>query len=311
MKQLPLGKTGLEVSALCLGGIGFGTKLDRDASYRLLDQYYEAGGRFFDSANIYSRFHEGFSGGESETVIGEWVRDRRNRSDIVLVSKLGFPYEDVEQGLKSSQIQEECEKSLSRLQTDYIDLYYAHGDDRDTPYEETLRAFDSLVKSGKVRHLGASNFEAWRLAESQMVSQTNGWTEYCVLQQRHTYLRPNPDAQFGSQVWLKPEMIDYCRTKSLTILAYSTTLSGAYSTREDRGIPDAYGSSVNEARLAVLAKVVEETGATPIQVILAWMLQSDPPILPLCGASKVEQLEEKLSALNLTLSEDQMDRLGH
>lgn len=170
MKTIQLGKTGLQVSALCKGILYYGNRIGNEMSYHLMDRYVDAGGSFFDTANIYSCWIPGFQGGESETVLGQWMRDRKNRSQMFVASKLGFAYQDVEKGLRAKQIQMECEKSLQRLQTDFIDLYYAHVDDRDTPLEETMDAFDRLIKAGKVRCIGASNFLAWRLEKSQMVS---------------------------------------------------------------------------------------------------------------------------------------------
>lgn len=310
VKTLQLGNTGLEVSALCLGVLYFGNRIGKEMSYRLMDRYVDAGGSFFDTANIYSFWLSGFQGGESETVLGQWMRDRKNRSRMFIASKVGFAYQDVEKGLRADQIQRECEKSLQRLQTDVMDLYYAHVDDRDTPLEETLEAFDRLIKAGKVRALGASNFVAWRLEKARMLSRQHGWAEYCCIQQRYSYLRPKPGATFGAQVSANDDLLDCVQSEGVRLLAYSPLLNGAY-TRADRDFPEQYLGPDTDARLATLRAVAEEMGVTANQVVLAWMMQSAPPVIPLMAASTDEQIDENLGALDLSLSEAQMTRLNH
>jgi len=309
MKTIQLGKTGIEVSAFCKGVLYFGNRIDKEMSYHLMDRYVDAGGSFFDTANIYSFWLPGFRGGESETVLGQWMRDRGNRSQMFIASKLGFGYQDVETGLRAKQIQTECEKSLKQLQTDVIDLYYAHVDDRLTPLEETMEAFDRLVQAGKVRYIGASNFLAWRLEKARTVSWANGWADYCCIQQRYSYLRPKPGASFGAQICANDDLLDYVKSEGISLLAYSPLLNGAY-VRSDRDFQEQYLGPDTDARLAVLHKVAEELEATHNQVIFAWMIQSDPPVIPLMAASTDEQIEENLAALDLKLSDAQMTRLN-
>jgi aryl-alcohol dehydrogenase-like predicted oxidoreductase len=227
MRTISLGNSGVEVSAFCLGTMYFGSRTDRETSFQLLDRYVEAGGSFLDTANIYARWVPGFVGGESETLLGGWMRERKHRDQIFVATKVGFQYPGVEWGLRADQIETECEKSLKRLGTDTIDLYYAHVDDRNTPMEETMAAFDRLVKAGKVRLIGASNFLAWRLEEARWVSQTRGWAEYCCIQQRYSYIRPKSGASFDPQIATNDDLLDYCRARGITILAYSPLLSGA------------------------------------------------------------------------------------
>ena len=305
MKTVQLGKTGVEVSAFCQGILYYGNRIGQEMSFRLMDRYVDAGGSFLDTANIYSFWLPGFQGGESETVLGRWMRARGNRSRLFIASKLGFAYQDVTLGLRAEQIQAECEKSLRRLQTDVIDLYYAHVDDRDTPLEETMEAFDRLVQAGKVRTIGASNFPAWRLERARMVSRANGWAAYGCIQQRYTYLRPRPGATFGAQVSANDDLLDYVRSEGMTLLAYSPLLNGAY-TRADRGFQEQYLGSDADARLAALRAVAQEAGATANQVVYAWMMQSDPPVIPLMAASTDKQMDENLGALEVTLSAAQM-----
>jgi aryl-alcohol dehydrogenase-like predicted oxidoreductase len=309
MKTFLLDNTGIDISALCLGAMYFGTRQDQAESFALLDHYYEAGGRFIDTANIYAWWEDNGIGGESEPVLGAWIKERKNRDQLIIASKVGFGYQDVPQGLTADLIAQECDKSLERLGLDTIDLYYAHVDDRQTPVEETLEAFGRLVKAGKVRVTGASNFAAWRLAESRCASEANDWPNYCCVQQRYTYLRPTPGASFGPQLAVNDDLLNYCRGRGMTLLAYSVLLSGAY-TRPERAIAPQYAGEANEIRLVTLRDVARELNATPNQVILAWMLNSDPPVLPLIAASTIEQLQENIDALPLTLSPDQMDRLN-
>jgi len=309
MKTIELGKTGVQVSALCKGVLYFGNRIGKEKSYHLMDQYVDAGGSFFDTANIYSSWLPGFQGGESETVLGQWMHDRKNRSEMFIASKMGFAYQNVEKGLRANQIQTECEKSLQRLQTDVIDLYFAHVDDRDTPVEETLETFDRLIKAGKVRYIGASNFLAWRLEKSRMVSRANGWAEYCCIQQRYSYLRPKSGATFGAQISVNEDLLDYVQSENISLLAYSPLLNGAY-TRKDRDFQEQYLGPDTDRRLAAIRAVADEMNATTNQIIFAWMMQSDPPVIPLMAASTDEQIEENLGALEIEFSDTQMSRLN-
>jgi aryl-alcohol dehydrogenase-like predicted oxidoreductase len=286
----------------------FGTRQNQTQSFQLLDQYYEAGGTFIDTANIYAWWVEGFKGGESESILGTWMKERKNRDQIFLASKVGFGYQDVPSTLRADIIEQECNKSLKRLGVDTIDLYYAHNDDRNTPIDETLEAFLRLVDAGKVRYIGASNYLAWRLEEARWLSLTNEWPEYCCIQQRHTYIRRKHGTTFAPQVAANQDLLDYCKIRGITLLAYSALLSGAY-TRPEREFSEQYLGSDTDNRLAALKIVAAETGATPNQVILAWMLQSDPPVLPLIAASTSEQMSENLDALEVVLTPDQMERL--
>ena len=195
-------------------------------------------------------------------------------------------------GLTARQIEEECDKSLRRLGVDTIDLYYAHVDDRNTPLEESLAAFDRLVQAGKVRFIGASNFLAWRLAQAHALSVANGWPDYCCIQQRYTYLRPKPGASFDPQIAVNDDLLDYCRNNPVTLLAYSSLLAGAY-TRPDRSIGEQYLGPDGDARLAALQQVAAAHGVSANQVILAWMMQSDPLVVPVMAAGSETQMSRK------------------
>ncbi|MFP4344102.1 MAG: aldo/keto reductase [Anaerolineales bacterium] len=307
MQTVELGNTGVEVSALCLGAMYFGTRQDEETSFQLLDQYVDAGGSFIDTANIYAHWAPGGGGGESELLLGRWMRARGNRDDLFLASKVGFGYGEVERGLSPARIEEECEKSLERLGVESIDLYYAHVDDRKTALEETLGAFSRLVKAGRVRFIGASNYMTWRLERARCVSRIHDLPRYQGIQQRYSYLRPKPGAGFDPQLAVNDELLDYVRTEPVTLLAYSVLLSGAY-TRAAREFPEQYRGPDSDARLQVLGEVVEESGATPNQVILAWMRQRG--IIPLIAASTRSQLQENLESLKVTLSQEALERLN-
>lgn len=310
MKTVSLGSTGEQVSALCLGAMFYGTKVNQEMAFRLLDQYVEAGGTFIDTANIYAHWMDGFHGGESETLIGLWMKERKNRHKLFIASKVGFGYGEVKTGLTAQTIAEECEKSLRRMEIETIDLYYAHVDDRSTRMEETLAAFDRLVKAGKVRNIGASNFTAWRLEEARWVSQTKGLAEYQCVQQRYTYLQPRAGTRFTPQLAVNDDLLDYCTNHPITLLAYSPLLGGAYTNR-DRQMGHQYLNEDNQERLSTLRKVAEECSTTPNQVILAWMLQRNPLVLPIFSASNPDQMRENLGALELKLRDDQMNRLNY
>lgn len=309
MNTQKLGHTGVDVSSLCLGAMFFGTRTDKAMSYRILDAYVDSGGSFIDTANIYAWWVEGGKGGESETLLGDWMRERGNRDRLFIASKVGFGYGAVETGLRTHLIEEECEKSLKRMRVDTIDLYYAHVDDRKTPLEETMQAFDRLVKAGKVRFIGASNYLAWRLEQAYRISKENSWAKFCCIQQRYTYLRLKPGASFAPQVFANDDLLDCCQSTGMTLLAYSVLLGGAY-TRADRSIPQQHAGADTDKRLAALRSVAQETGATVNQVVLRWLIQSSPAILPLIAASDEAQLQENLAALDFALSAEQMESLN-
>ena len=313
MKQLPLGDTGIDVSALSLGCMYFGSRTDEATSYGLLDQYAAAGGHFLDTANCYAFWMDGCVGDESESLLGRWMKSRNNREQMFIASKVGarpLDTHDSVQGLSAAVIHDNLAASLERLQTDYLDLYYAHLDDHNTPLEETLGVFAELVEAGKVRYIGCSNTHASRIQQARHICEQHGWPAYCCVQQRYSYLQPSPGADYGSQVFVDHTLLDYCRShSSVSLLAYAPLLGGAY-TREDRELPAQYQWPENEARLAALDEVCHETGATRNQVVLAWLMQGSPRVIPVMAASNSSQLEENLQAANLDLTDRQMMRLN-
>jgi aryl-alcohol dehydrogenase-like predicted oxidoreductase len=308
VEKIKLGKTNIEVSALAMGSDVIGSKIIPQQSFELLDYFYSKGGTFVDTANMYSCWLPGCVGGESESTIGAWMKDRGNRDNLVISTKLAFDYPGTQGGLSAKEIKRECEKSLRRLQTDRIDLYYSHRDDRETKLEETMEAFAALIKEGKVRAIGASNLATWRVAQANVVAEAHSWSTYSVVEQRYTYLRPRHGASFGPQIVIGPEMKDYAMTEGIVLIAYSILLQGAY-TRPERSMPAQFAGHEADPRLATLKAVAGQVGCTPNQVIIAWMRQSTPAILPIIAGSRIEQLQENIDALAIKLSEKQMHAL--
>jgi aryl-alcohol dehydrogenase-like predicted oxidoreductase len=309
MDKVKLGRSGLKVSPLALGTDLIGSRIPATAAVELFDFYYDHGGNFLDTANFYASWLPGCQGGESETTMGAWMQARGRRTSVVVSSKLGFDYPGCGGGLSAVEIERECEKSLRRLRTDCLDLYYAHRDDTATPLEEVMEAFDRLVRAGKVRAIGASNLPVWRIAQANLLARLNGWTEYVAVEQRYTYLRPRHGADFGPQIFISHELKDFARSHGLALIGYSPLLQGAY-TRSDRSVPAQFAGPDADDRLAALRAVAGEVGCTLNQVVLAWMSQGDPPVIPIFGASRIEQLTEDLAALELTLAPEQMTRLN-
>ena len=308
MDKVQLGNSGVWASALAMGSDVLGSKIDRTTTFGLLDYFADRGGTLIDTANFYASWLPGCQGGESETAIGAWMKARGNRNQLLISSKLAFDYPGSPGGLTAQQIERECEKSLKRLQTDHLDIYYAHRDDFATPMEETMAAFDRLVKAGKVRVLGASNLPIWRIAEANTIAAAHGWHGYQVIQQRYTYVRPRHGADFGPQIFLSEEIKAFAKHHGITLVAYSVLLQGTY-TRPERQLPAQFAGVDSDERINALKSVAGELGVSPNQVVIAWMRQSDPSILPIIAGSRTEQLQENIDALKLTLSNEQMGRL--
>lgn len=307
----------VQVSPLCLGTMHFGTTVEEKTSFAVLDRFVEAGGTFLDTANTYAFWVEGGTGQESEALLGRWMSDRRMTDDVVLATKvgalpdpLGAPWPAAAEGLSAAVINRQLEASLRRLQREYVDVYYAHIEDRVTPLEQTVAAFGDLAQRGLVRVLGCSNHTAWRTERARAAARELGVPGYSCVQQRWTYLRPRPGADFGVNPHASEELLDYIRAEpELTLLGYSPLLSGAY-VRADRSVPEQYDHPGTATRLAVLREIAAELGATANQVVLAWMLAGDPPALPVLGVSSVSQLDDCLAALTLKLDDETLRRLA-
>ena len=308
MRTTSLGTTGEEVSSICLGPMIFGTRVDRETSFELLDRYYEAGGRFLDTANNYATWIEGYDEPQSEPLLGDWLDERGVRDEMTIATKLGFNYGETPQSLAPEIVEQEIAGSLDRLGIEQIDLLYAHVDDFDTPQEATMRAFQRAIDAGTVRHLGTSNFLGWRLARANRIAEEQGLTPYQCVQPRFSYYVPNRGADFGGQVKGTDELLSYAAHDDLTVLPYSPTLSGCYG-REDRGIPEGYVTTENRVKRDIVDNIADEKGLNGNQIALAWLLDRDQPTVPVIGVSTREQLDQNLAALDVEFTADERRRL--
>ncbi len=298
----PLGKSSLKVAPLALGGNVFGWTVDQAAGSRILDAFVDAGFNLIDTADTYSIWIDGHHGGESESIIGDWLQKSGRRDEVVIATKVGSDMGPGGKGLSEDHIRASIEGSLRRLRTDRIDLYQAHQDDPDTPLDETLGAFADLMEEGKVRAIGASNYDADRLEESLIVSQDRGFPRYESLQPRYNLVdREEYEAS------LEP----VCRTRGLGVIAYSSLaagfLSGKYRSEADfskspRG-PRAVKRLDDRGRriLAALDSVAARLDARPATVALAWLMAQPTITAPIASATSPDQLRELTAAASLTL----------
>jgi aryl-alcohol dehydrogenase-like predicted oxidoreductase len=311
MEKRRLGRSELEIAPLVLGTNVFGWTADEPTSFKLLDAFTDAGFNGVDTADVYSRFIPGNEGGESETIIGNWVAQGGGRREkIVIATKLGMEMGEGKQGLSRAYIVEAVEASLKRLRTDYIDLYQAHRDDETVPLEETLRAFADLIQAGKVRAIGASNYGGPRLAEALATSQRLGLPRYESLQ---------PWYNLYDRGHFEGDAEPVCLENQVGVICYfglaSGFLSGKYRSEDDlQGSPRAYRARnyLNERGLGILAALDEvgaELSATPAQVALAWLMHRPSITAPIASATSLAQLEDLMGAARLSLSETQIARL--
>jgi len=309
-----------EVSVLALGAMLFGSRTNEETSFALLDRYVEAGGNFIDTSDNYAFWEDGSQGGQSEELLGRWRRSRGVGDEIFIATKLGArplapgtSYVDNPEGLSAKVIRESAERSRERLGVEKLDLLYAHIDDPTVPQRETVEGFAELVAEGTVGLLGVSNQAVWRVERARALAAAAGLPGYEVFQYAHSHLRPRTDVPEdlfpdGSLGHAGAELFGYLRAEpGLTLVAYSPLLKGAY-THPDR-LPADFDHPGTPARLAVLHEVARETGATANQVVLAWQLGGELPVIPLAGASSVAQLDENLAAVDLELTADQRARL--
>jgi aryl-alcohol dehydrogenase-like predicted oxidoreductase len=308
---------GTAVSALSLGAMWFGTYVDEDTSFAILDRFVEAGGTLIDTSNNYAFWLEGGAGGESETVIGRWLVSRKARDRVVLSTKVGGQpaasgtgSDGRPEGLSAPVIRAALEGSLRRLRTDRIDVYWAHIEDRTVPLEETVDTFASLVEAGRVGVLGASNHATWRVERARAIARAQGRPGYACLQLRSSYLQPRVQAALPREghLHMTEETLDYLRSEpDLTLWMYNTLLAGAY-TRSDKPLQEAYDHPGTPRRMAALREVASETGATLNQVVLAWLL-GQPRLIPIVGVSTIAQLDESLEASEVKLDDRYRRRL--
>ena len=305
-----LGSTDLKIAPLVLGGNVFGWTADKTASFAVLDAFVAGGGTMIDTADMYSSWVDGHEGGESETMIGDWLRTSGRRDDVLIATKVGMLPGEGGEKLQPARIAAAAEASLRRLGTDRIDLYYAHQDDDTVPQEAVLEAFGKLVDAGKVRVIGASNFHAARLKSAVDAAKASDLPRYHVLQ---------PEYNLVSRDKFEGELQDYCVTENIGVLPYyglaSGFLTGKYRTPDDLGasvrgggmrdLLDGKGKAVLEAMDAV----VSDTGASHAQVALAWLLAQPGITAPIASATSARQIEDLLPAMTLELSDAQLSAL--
>ena len=310
MTQRRLGSTDLKIAPLVLGGNVFGWTADRAASFAVLDAFVAGGGTMIDTADVYSAWVDGHKGGESETMIGTWLKASGKRDSVLLATKVGMLPGEGGEKLAPARIIAAAEASLQRLGTDRIDLYYAHQDDESVPQEAVLEAFGTLIDAGKVRVLGASNFHAGRLKSAVDLAKASDLPRYHVLQ---------PEYNLVSREKFEGELQDYCVTENIGVLPYyglaSGFLTGKYRNEADLGqsvrgagmrkLLDGKGKAVLDA----MDIVVDQTGATHAQVALAWLIAQPGVTAPIASATSAQQIEDLLPAMSLTLTPDQYDSL--
>jgi len=305
MHYRQLGRSGLKVSPICFGGNVFGWTVDETTSFKLLDAWVDAGMNFIDTADVYSRWVPGHSGGESETIIGKWLKHSGKRDKVVLATKVGKDMGNGKVGLGPAYLRAAVEASLQRLQTDVIDLYQSHDDDATVPLADTLGAYAELLRAGKVRSIGASNFTALRLTEALAVSAKAGLPRYETLQPLYNLVeRPAYEA----------ELEKVCVDNGLGVINFfalaSGFLSGKYRSEADLG-QSARGQGVKKYLtpkgmrvLDALDAVAQRLSATPAQVALAWQIARPGITAPIASATSLAQLDGLVAAARLQLDAD-------
>lgn len=310
MKYRKLGNSSLSISPLTFGGNVFGWTLDEAASFRMIDQFLDGGFNFIDTADTYSKWVEGNKGGESETIIGNWLKKTGKRDQVLIATKLSGEMGPGLEGLSSKYMAKAVEASLKRLQTDHIDLYQSHYDDKNTPQDETLEAFDKLVKEGKVRYIGASNLSNERLQSSLKVSKESGLSAYVSLQ---------PLYNLYDRSKFEEEYLDLVQKENIAVLPYyslaSGFLSGKYRSEDDltkskRGFGiKKYLNERGTKILNALDKISEKHNATPARIAIAWVLNKPGITSPIVSATSEKQMNELILATQLNLSIEDMSYL--
>jgi aryl-alcohol dehydrogenase-like predicted oxidoreductase len=309
MQMRKLGTTNLNIAPLVLGGNVFGWTADKETSFSLLDAFLEAGFNAIDTADVYSRFAPGNKGGESETILGEWMKSRGNRDRVVLITKAGLAMGEGMEGLGRNYLRQACEASLKRLQTDYIDLYLSHRADPNVPIEETLEIFQELIDGGKVRHAGCSNYTAEQLSAA-LASRGAGRASYQVLQPEYNLLERKS---------FEGALEGICQTQGVGVIAYFSLaagfLTGKYRRPEDLA-GSARGRMISKyltprglALLAAVDKVARRHGVTPAQVSLAWLMCRRSVTAPIASATSLAQLREITKSVELELTIEDLREL--
>ncbi len=305
MQTRRMGRTGLYVTPICFGGNVLGWTMDQQRSYDVLDTFVAGGGNFIDSADVYSRWAPGHVGGESERILGDWMQARNNRTSLIIATKVGMRMDDGPngEGLSRYRIIKHVEDSLKRLKTDYIDLYQSHADDLNTPLDETLRAYDDLISSGKVRYIGASNFAAWRLTKALWVSDRHNLARYECVQPRYNLVM---------RADYERELEPMCISEGVGVITYSSLASGFFSGKYRAGqalptSPRAGGVQANYMNergfkiLAAVDAVAKELNTTSGQVALAWIMARPGITAAIASGTTVDQVKDLTASAELVL----------
>ncbi len=310
MEKRPLGKSGIKVAPLSFGGNVFGWTADEKMSFALLDAFVDAGFDLVDTADMYSTWAPGHVGGESELVIGKWLKQTGKRDKVTIATKVGMPMGDGSKGLGRAHILKSVEDSLQRLNTDVIDLYQSHKDDPTVPQEETLEAYDTLVRQGKVRAIGASNYDAARLAEALSISAANGWPAYVSLQ---------PNYNLYDRAEFEAELEPLCLKEQVGVISYFSLargfLTGKYRSEADfhkspRGPQIAQFLNPRGFRiLAAMEEVAQRHESSLTAVALAWLIQRPVITAPIASATNLTQMEEVLAGARLRLTAEDVEQL--
>jgi len=311
MEKREIGNSGIKVNPFCLGSNVFGWTADEKHSFAVLDAFTDAGLEFIDTADVYSTWGPGHKGGESETVIGNWLKKSGKRDKVIIATKVGKPMGENKKGLSRKYIMQAVEDSLKRLQTDYIDLYQSHEDDQHTPLLETIETFTDLIKQGKVRAIGASNYSGVRLREALSVSAEHNLATYQCLQ---------PEYNLYAREQYEKEFEPICREKNIGVISYyslaSGFLTGKYRSEEDFG-QSARGQGIKKYLnprgykiLAALDKVALEHNVTQAAIALAWIMARPGITAPIASATSAKQLHELIKATEITLSGHEIDGLN-
>jgi aryl-alcohol dehydrogenase-like predicted oxidoreductase len=310
MEQRRLGRTGLTIAPLVFGGNVFGWTADKKTSFDLLDRFVDAGLNAIDTADAYSRWVPGNEGGESETIIGEWMKERKARNKVVIITKVGSDMGQGKKDLSPAYIAKAAEASLKRLQVEEIDLYLSHWPDPDTPYEETLAAHEKLLKAGKIRSMGCSNLDADQLQDSLDVAESKGLHRYDVLQ---------PEYNLYDRASYDGPLRNLCMAEDIGVITYFSLakgfLSGKYRSEADLGksprgggVKDYLNPRGNRI-LAALDDISAKHGAKQAEVALAWIIHREGVTAPIASATSLEQLDSLIKAATLELSKDDLATL--
>jgi aryl-alcohol dehydrogenase-like predicted oxidoreductase len=309
MERRKLGRSALTVSPFALGGNVFGWTIQKEKSFEILDKYVSLGFELIDTADVYSTWGPGNHGGESETILGEWIKSRQNRTRLILATKVGKPMSPMKKGLSKQYIKQAVDASLKRLQTDYIDLYQSHEDDKQTPLEESMEAFTELIRAGKVRAIGASNYSPERFCEALDVSHRYGYARYECLQPAYNLYNRDFEKDFQ----------EICLKEEVGVISYyalaSGFLSGKYRSEGDLG-QSARGAGIKKylnprgfSILATLDKVARKYNTSQATIAIAWILHNPAITAPIASATSISQLAEITKAVEIKLDAESVEDL--